>query len=53
MKLEENFDNITFKHVDGLRNSVEQSLKMIQSLVSVCFLDHAFFVASFANGHEK
>ena len=29
-----NFDNPTFKHTDFLRNSVQQSLTMIQSLVN-------------------
>ena len=29
-----NFDNPNFKHMDVLRNSVEQSWKMVQSLIS-------------------
>ena len=32
MELENNFDNAAFKNVDALQNSVEQFLKLIQSL---------------------
>ena len=31
---ESNFDSQTFKHINALKNSVLQSLKMVQSLVT-------------------
>ena len=27
MEFEKNFENLTFKHMDNLRNSIEQSLR--------------------------
>ena len=35
--MEFNFDNLTSKHADALRNAVKQIVKMIQTLVN-CFL---------------
>ena len=38
MEFENNDDNLIFKHMGAVGNSIEQRLKMIQSLVNWCIL---------------
>ena len=53
MGFEKIFDNLTSKHMDALRNSIEQSLKMIQFLTDNVFNEFFSIHADFDNGYEN